>query len=135
MVIRWYALSIDSFENFVQHVAAGRIGVSRQDVAVPEARNPRLLDLAVQRHGGIAHADRIDRDFVRQQHLQHLGIAGAAAKLLAVADDEDDLAVLPRTVRQVLSGHQYRVIEHVRFFRWSQHRIGSHRRLAVGRWA
>ena len=97
----------------VQHVAAGGVGVARQDVAVAEAGNARLRDLVIDRHGGCVHADGIDRDFVGQQHLQHLGIAGAAAVLLAVADDEDDLAVLAGTVGQFLRRRQDGIVQHV----------------------
>ena len=78
----------------VQHVAAGRIGVSGQNVAVTIARNAQLSPPAVEGHGCGVHANGVNRDLVCQQHLQYLGIAGAAAVFLSVADHEDDLAVL-----------------------------------------
>src|SRR5208283_5060270 len=41
----------------VQNVTTGCVGVSRKNIAVAEAGNPRLFDLAVKRHGCSSHAD------------------------------------------------------------------------------
>src|SRR5205823_2683972 len=76
----------------VCYLAAGRIRIFGEDIAVAESWNVQLLDFVVNGNRRSANSDRIDHDVVREQHPEYVLVAGIAAILAAIADHEDHLA-------------------------------------------
>src|ERR1017187_6989122 len=116
----------------VDHVSTGGVGVLGKNVGIALSRNVQLVELIQAGACRSLDSNGIDRDSIGQQHLQYLGIAGAAAVLVAITDDEDDLAVAAGLMGEFARRHQDGIVQHMRLARHGRYGTNSRiDRLAV----
>src|SRR5882672_11420061 len=86
-----------------------------------------LLQLAIARKSRAFHANGVHDHILGEQNLERVGIAGAAADLASIADDENNLPARAIAFREIARRQQDSIVDDVGFF-WRRN-YGLHLRI------
>src|SRR5712691_11576520 len=79
------------FAELRENLAAGCRNIPGQNVAIAHAGDVNVVERIVAGNRRSIYGNSVYRNFVREQNLEHIAIAGIAALLAAIADNEEDL--------------------------------------------